>query len=91
MVRDPGTEQPAVLHSFHLHPLSLQRQGTSEHDQVFVAPDDVPANFAELVARLKVIESAMSDLLVDQILALQWLVVIRHRAPIIRWTRFSIK
>ena len=56
MVRDPGTEQPAVLHSFHLHPSLFSGKGRSGH---FVAPY---ANFAEFVARLKVIESAMSDL-----------------------------
>ncbi|KAK2460315.1 hypothetical protein APHAL10511_007704 [Amanita phalloides] len=33
-----------------------------KHDQVFVAPSDVPANFAEFLARLKAVESAMSDL-----------------------------
>ncbi|KAF8349168.1 hypothetical protein F5887DRAFT_949732, partial [Amanita rubescens] len=43
-------------------PSLFSGKGRSSHDQVFVAPDDAPANFAELIARLKVIESAMSDL-----------------------------
>ena len=43
-------------------PSLFSGRGRSKHDQAFVPPQDVPANFAELVARLKAIESTMSDL-----------------------------
>ena len=43
-------------------PSLFSGKGRSKHDQAFVAPGDVPANFAEVVARLKAMESAMSDL-----------------------------
>ncbi len=43
-------------------PSLFSGKGRSSHDQVFVAQDVVPANFAELIARLKVIKSAMPDL-----------------------------
>ncbi|KAF8716375.1 hypothetical protein AX14_007095 [Amanita brunnescens Koide BX004] len=47
-------------------PSLFRGKGKSKHDQAFVVPEDVPANFAELVARLTAIESAVSDLSGDR-------------------------
>ncbi|KAF8627047.1 hypothetical protein AX17_006387 [Amanita inopinata Kibby_2008] len=64
--------EPGELPSFSIPlptsiPLTLpiplfSGKGKSRHDQVYIAPDAVPANFAELAARLQTIENAMSEL-----------------------------
>ena len=60
-LQDPNNLPLSIPASISI-PSLFSGKGRPKHDQAFVAPEDVPANFAELVGRLKAIESAMSDL-----------------------------